>query len=701
MYTVYADNVCIYNDVSPLEELRLVSPKLELADNSAGSFSFSMRPSNRGYDLIQKMITTITVYKNGVEKWSGRPLSVEEDFWKNRKVFCEGELAFLNDTSQPPAEYHNMTVRGMLAKFIEIHNSKVSDDKKFTVGTVTVEDPNDSLYRYTNFENTLECISDKLVNRLDGHIRIRKSNGVRYIDYLADSDHTTSQTIEFGKNLLDYNKTFKMEDYATVIVPLGERLDESPIEVLDAYLTVESVNDGSIYVKNEEGIAQFGWIEKIVHWDDVTTPARLLTKARNYLSDLQFEDVSLEVKAVDLNIMDISAEDIDILDKVRAVSKPHGMDRYFLVSKMSIPLDKPDDMTFTLGTTYTASLTAANNQASTEVNKKIENSIVTASGISKNQISYYNNDIQRLTALMAQSFGSFKTEEKQADGSSIYYIHDKKELEESTKIWKYTADGFVVSDDGGKTWKAGLDASGNAVMNVLSAVGVQADWVKAGTIEGEIIAKNLMMQGGSIDISTATESADCVKLSYNPPSTSRKLTSEMRPTGFIVDTRYDDSDEESIRYGAGSGLFLTYKKTDKTGRQLIIDKDRIDLYDIIFNDSGVIIGATRGSHIDFYTLKKETVTPKYLNTQPSVIYYNYICKNGTLTYSFQISVEYATNIPAGTDLFQIPDYGTKNSEVLIHDAKTGNQMYITRNGIVRSYSDCTGYVITDTIPILD
>lgn len=693
MYTVYADNVCIYNDVSPLEELRLVSPKLELADNSAGSFSFSMRPSNRGYDLIQKMITTITVYKNGVEKWSGRPLSVEEDFWKNRKVFCEGELAFLNDTSQPPAEYHNMTVRGMLAKFIEIHNSKVSDDKKFTVGTVTVEDPNDSLYRYTNFENTLECISDKLVNRLDGHIRIRKSNGVRYIDYLADSDHTTSQTIEFGKNLLDYNKTFKMEDYATVIVPLGERLDESPIEVLDAYLTVESVNDGSIYVKNEEGIAQFGWIEKIVHWDDVTEPARLLTKGRNYLSDLQFEDVSLEVKAVDLNIMDISAEDIDILDKVRAISKPHGMDRYFLVSKMSIPLDKPDDMTFTLGTTYTASLTAANNQASTEVNKKIENSIVTASGISKNQISYYNNDIQRLTALMAQSFGSFKTEEKQDDGSSIYYIHDKKELDESVKIWKYTADGFVVSDDGGQTWKAGLDASGNAVMNVLSAVGIQADWVKAGTIEGRVVAKDLVMQGGSIDITTDSEERDCIKLKYGD------FSLELSPGSINVNSKFSDGQRQSCSIGS-LGSFTTtryFNNSHWTSTDIFYDH-------ITTTDTTLVNGIPVTKYLldlDESTFKIEEIEPSYGTYSPATKYWNTIIKHGTLSYTFQISVEYGFNIPAGTELFSIPGYGTKSTEILLQDGKSNNQMYITKTGIVKSYSDCTGFVLTQTIPILD
>ena len=97
------------------------------------------------------------------------------------------------------------------------------------------------------------------------------------------------------------------------------------------------------------------------------------------------------------------------------------------------------------------------------------------------KIEIYNESMQRLTALMTQSFGVFKTEEKAADGSIIYYMHDKPTLDTSEKIWKMTADAFAVSSDGGKTWNAGVDANGNAVVNILSAIGVKADWIQTGT----------------------------------------------------------------------------------------------------------------------------------------------------------------------------------------------------------------------------
>lgn len=100
----------------------------------------------------------------------------------------------------------------------------------------------------------------------------------------------------------------------------------------------------------------------------------------------------------------------------------------------------------------------------------------------KEQISNYDKAVQMLTSLITQSFGVFKTEETLEDGSTIFYLHNKPTLAESQTIWKMTADAFAVSTDGGKTWNAGMDSSGNAVVNVLSAIGINFDWASGGTL---------------------------------------------------------------------------------------------------------------------------------------------------------------------------------------------------------------------------
>lgn len=98
------------------------------------------------------------------------------------------------------------------------------------------------------------------------------------------------------------------------------------------------------------------------------------------------------------------------------------------------------------------------------------------------QISDYDLAMQALTSLITQSFGVFKTEEVLDDGSIIYYMHNKPTLEESSTVWRMAADVFSVSTDGGKTWNAGIDSSGNAVVNVLSAIGITFDWARGGTL---------------------------------------------------------------------------------------------------------------------------------------------------------------------------------------------------------------------------
>lgn len=108
--------------------------------------------------------------------------------------------------------------------------------------------------------------------------------------------------------------------------------------------------------------------------------------------------------------------------------------------------------------------------------------IVKARSETQKQISAYDLAVQQLTNLITQSFGVFKSEEVLEDGSVIYYMHNKPERANSSTIWKMTADAFAVSTDGGKTWNAGFDSSGNAVVNVLNAIGIVADWIRAGTI---------------------------------------------------------------------------------------------------------------------------------------------------------------------------------------------------------------------------
>ena len=65
MYSIYADGVCIYNDVFSLDNMKVVNPKLTLEDSAAGSLEMTLPPTNAAYDTIVRMVTDISVKKNG------------------------------------------------------------------------------------------------------------------------------------------------------------------------------------------------------------------------------------------------------------------------------------------------------------------------------------------------------------------------------------------------------------------------------------------------------------------------------------------------------------------------------------------------------------------------------------------------------------------------------------------------------------
>lgn len=604
MYSIYADGECFYTDVAPVEELKVLSPILVLEDSSAGSLSFTLPECNAFYDTIARMKTEIVVKREGTEIWSGRVLTETKVFFKQRQIYCEGELAYLNDTYQPQRMYTDLSLAQFAEAVLCIHNQKVDEKRKFELGIVHSSIIGDGTYVTsfkTDYKKTIDVFND-LVSTYGCHLRVRKDNGVRKLDILKETTSTAQQTIQFGENLFDYTESYDMSNLATVLLPLGTvtahagesvigeeipidirwgtyydctgttidpinpqtmtgsayytayvdlvelgivstqdakkdiyitcrqsnaylmyafidpsgntielkqastgigftDLVESSVEVpidakwlviggfgdaipgrinkqldtrtdFDTYLTVESVNNGSVYVtakpknrfvtdfnqvdtdtiettdpitldagkwclswdtvaalrnhihvktiqtdpdgnvtesdwsetvdvrsnvftvladnsavifklRRDDGslapsylsniqlewgqyptyyenpvgpLQTHGWIEKLITWDDVDDPATLLKMAEDWLRNTQFDGLELEIKACDMRLYGARVEMIDLLDDIRVISRPHGLNRMFPVTRLEIPLDSPDDTLFTLSSKPTQNL---------------------------------------------------------------------------------------------------------------------------------------------------------------------------------------------------------------------------------------------------------------------------------------------------------------------------------------------------------
>lgn len=356
------------------------NPYFEIGDNINGSATFKVFPTHPYYDKVKKLTTDIVIYRDDEPEFYGRVLYDDEDFSGTKKVFVEGELAFLCDSIQRPKVYHNISVKAYVQDLIDIHNAQVEERKQFVVGRVTVKDSNDSLYRYSNYEDTRTAFKEKLTSRLGGHLVIRHEDGLRILDYLADEDYYTKNTqgIRFGKNLLDFSKNMDASDLATCIIPLGAKLDEDEQDptleaISEQRRTIASVNGGVDYVTDDNAVREYGKIYKTVTWDDVTVPENLKKKAEEYLKSVQFEKMVLELKAIDLNLTDESFQRFEVGNMIQCVSTPNGLDKEFPLTKKKTYITSFKDNTVTLGDeTSSVSYTSSNRQNTAEMEETIK-----------------------------------------------------------------------------------------------------------------------------------------------------------------------------------------------------------------------------------------------------------------------------------------------------------------------------------------
>lgn len=459
MYKVYCDKTLMYDP--RIEELALINPVVELEENKAGSFSFKMPPGHPLYSSVKRRKSVMQVYQDDELLFSGMCIEVKEDFYKRKDIYCEGELSYLNDSIQRPNRYQDVSVRGLLEAYIANHNAQVEEEKRFTVGMVTVTDNNNSLYRYTNMNSTMQELKEDLVDDLGGYFRIRHKDGVKYIDYLADSMNTNSQVIRLGENLIDFNSNIDSSEIATAIIPLGSLLEEEVVEGLQTRLTIEEVNDGKDYVYSPEAVENFGWIYKTVTWDGVTVPSILKSKGQKYLSDIQFENMVIEAKAIDLHIVDHETERFKLSDQIRVVSKPHGLDRYFRLTKQTINICSPENDTITLGKEERLSLSAKTASANEEIKKAIEK-ITPANNI-------LNQAVENATQLIANAMGGYVLKNE-----NELLIMDTNDTETATKVWRWNINGLGYSSNGyNGPYKTALTMDGRFVASAITCEGLE------------------------------------------------------------------------------------------------------------------------------------------------------------------------------------------------------------------------------------
>lgn len=496
MYTVYVNDTLLYNQYIDDPVCKVINPVLTRGDNTAGSFTCTIPPSNDCYDIIDGQNTHISIYKKGVPIWNGRVISKKQNFQKHKTIQCEGALAFFNDTTQPPVVYSNVTIQQYVSYIIGVHNEHVEEYKKFKMGIVTMQTPA-SISVSTNHDKTLKCINDMVTN-YGGHFNIRVEDGGMYVDYLSDYIHTTEQSIIFGENLLDYSKNIDSSEYASVIIPLGAKTTEPDINGLDQYLTISSVNEGINYVKSDDAVSTRGWIEKVVKFDECTDPQLLLTLGELYLAASQFDKLVLEVSAFDKSMTNVNIDSIMYLSYIHVYSKPHGLDTYFPVATETITLDNPINSKYILGSNRSTSLTNSTNQ----INSTIADQLKALPSV---------NDVteiarKKATELITKATNGFITVTNNDAGSEELLITNNKDYTKASRVWRWNINGLGYSDNGyNGTYRVAMTMDGEINADFITVGNLNANLLKAGRIQSNTGNSYWNLDTGEMYLETVEE----------------------------------------------------------------------------------------------------------------------------------------------------------------------------------------------------
>lgn len=477
IYEVYLDGNLLYypND----ETYAILNSTLQLALNEAGSFEFDIPTYNLRYNDFKLRKSMIQVLQNGEEIFYGevREVKVNADFTKH--IYAVGELAFLFDSIQPQGRYLTSPLDAV-TEIIAKHNAQVEDRKKFKISHIDVTDNDNQIYFYTNGEDTLSIIRQKICDVLDGYIHITKdTSGERYISIVPLSYFgQCTQEIQFGENLLDYSCNMSASDIATCVVPRGVKLEETQrtadaVEGLDEYLTIKGTtadyyhkNTDDIFVQLDEAIANFGYVRVLKTWDDVTIAENLKTKAIEWLKSAQYETMTLELKALDMAQFDVNIDTFNLGNSVRIWALPYGMDTRLPVRKKTIYLQDLQRNEVVLGNTVRQSFTSQASGAVEQLKREIPE-----------ETNMLEQSMANAMAMLNDPSKGYVTYVFDEDGNRTeIWIADNKDASLVTKKWVLNSSGFgyMYLEDG--VWKSSIAITMDGVIN--------ANFIRAGVLTG-------------------------------------------------------------------------------------------------------------------------------------------------------------------------------------------------------------------------
>lgn len=310
--------------------------------------------------------------------------------------------------------------------------------------------------------------------------------------------------------------------------------------------------------------------------------------------------------------------------------------------------------------------------------------IVAARQMVQKEKSAREEAIQRLAETLKSSSGLYMTQEPQQDGSIIYYMHNKATIAESNIIWKLTAEAFAVSIDGGKTYPYGFAVTGELIIRLLYAEGINADYINAGTLIVRDKSGNVIFEA-DMDTGTVTLDGSYVTIGGKPLDEKIEDVENMAALARNM-TMQLDNDYQGIPVDS-DGNYTEFPECTTTATVMYGTQDITDNCTYTITTSQNIQG-NWNKETKTYTVTGLTADSGWVNIKAAYL------NNLVVSKQFSLAKQYAG--PQG-----IPGIGTDGKTTYLHiqyapvQNPTAAQMSKTPNKYIGTYTDFSGVDSTD------
>lgn len=341
---------------------KIVHGEIKQAVNSIHELEFSIPLDHTMYQKMvqfKSIIEVVNLRDNEIE-FVGRVLTMTNEMSTNgfvQKVVCEDFLSYLHDSAQWFQKLPNKGAEDYFKIIFDSANVQIEEFKRITPRNITVQSKSDRPFRYIGYDSSWDTVRERIINNIGGYLTLREFNTRLYVDWTKDIGFTKESPIKLGQNIKSASCEVDFDGLATIIVPIGADLqsqnqgqeeDQSP-DVTRAQLDIRSVNDGKMYLADDELIREFGFIRKSVIWTEIDNPSILLARGKQYLRNQKIALAKWTISAVERYLIDSRYSKFRIGNKHKIINAPLSGIETLQILEKKIDILNPQTVDLTIG----------------------------------------------------------------------------------------------------------------------------------------------------------------------------------------------------------------------------------------------------------------------------------------------------------------------------------------------------------------